>query len=57
MENELEIARLSREIYALSRRVAELESAQQNQSAVIAAGDIEAIERRIDLRHARYDPE
>jgi hypothetical protein len=53
MENEIEIARLSRELYALSRRVAELEAAQQNQSAVIAAGDIEAIERAIDLRHAR----
>jgi hypothetical protein len=57
MENELEIARLSRELYALSRRVAELESAQQNQSAVIASGDIEAIERAIDLRHARYAAE
>ena len=57
MENELEIARLSREIYALSRRVAAIEAAEQNQSAVIAAGDIEAIERAIDLRHARCTAE
>lgn len=57
MEHELEIARLSRCIKDLQKRVDELEVAQQNRSAVIAAGDIAAIERRIDLRHARYDPE
>jgi hypothetical protein len=54
MENELEIARLSREIYALSRRVAALESAEQNQSAVIASGDIDALERAVDLCRSGY---
>jgi hypothetical protein len=57
MENDLEIARLSRIVAELQVRIAVLEAAAQNRMSVIAAGDIAAIERRIELRSARYDPE
>lgn len=58
MENDLEIARLTRELYALSRRVAALESAEENRAAqysVIASGDIDDIRRSIDLRLATHE--
>jgi hypothetical protein len=57
MENDLEIARLSRCVQDLQARVAALEVAAQNQQSVIVAGDIDRIARAIDLRSARYDPE